>query len=310
MPNETDRTVAVVGLGRMGRAMAERLAGTGFELRVWNRTRARAEGLPRARPCESPRDAASGAALVVTSLADDAAVRAAVLGDDGVLAGMGPNAVHVSTSTISPGLARTLADAHATAARVFLAAPVLGRPDAAARGELTWLLGGDEAAVARAQPALAALGRTTLRMGDAYQALLTKLVANFLIAGTIELLAEATALGDKAGVAPQALVDALSQTLLGSPAVKTYGARIASGAYQPAGFAVPLGLKDVDLALAAGRELRVPLPAATVVREHLVSALARGREAWDWSAVATVVRESAGLSPTGAGPHQDRRPDT
>ena len=297
MNSQTGERVAVVGLGRMGRAMAERLAAAGNELRVWNRTRSRADGLDGARACGSPREAATGAAVVVTALADDTATRDVVLGADGVLAGLGSGAVHVSTSTISPALARVLAEAHAAAERAFVAAPVLGRPDAAARGELTLLVGGDDASVARAQPVLAVLGRATLRMGDAFQALLTKVVANFLLAGTIELLAEATALGEKGGVAPAALVDALSQTLLGSPAFKTYGARIATGAYQPAGFAVPLGLKDVELALAAGRELRVPLPAAGVVREHLVSTLARGREAWDWSSLATVVREDAGLPP-------------
>jgi 3-hydroxyisobutyrate dehydrogenase-like beta-hydroxyacid dehydrogenase len=297
MTSETGEKVAVVGLGRMGRAMAERLAGAGNALRVWNRTRSRADGVDGARVCGSPREAATGAAIVVTALADDTATRDVVLGDDGVLAGLGSGAVHVSTSTISPALARALAEAHAAAGRAFVAAPVLGRPDAAARGELTLLVGGDEAAVARAQPVLAILGRATLRMGDAFQALLTKVVANFLLAGTIELLAEATALGEKAGLAPAVLVDALSQTLLGSPAFNSYGARIATAAYQPAGFAVPLGLKDVELALAAGRELRVPLPAAGVVREHLVSTLARGREAWDWSALATVVREDAGLPP-------------
>jgi 3-hydroxyisobutyrate dehydrogenase-like beta-hydroxyacid dehydrogenase len=274
--------------------MAQRLAGAGFDVRAWNRTRARADGLQGVRPFESPREAASGAAIVVSSLADDTAVREVVLGDAGVLAGLG-DAVHVSTSTISPGLARALAEAHGAAGRAFVAAPVLGRPDAAARGELTLLVGADDAAVARAQPVLAALGRATLRMGDASQALLTKVIANFLIAGTIELLAEATTLAEKAGVAPRALVDALSQTVLGSPVVKTYGERIAAATYEPAGFAVPLGLKDVELALAAGRELRVPLPAAGVVREHLVSALARGREAWDWSSLASVVREDAGL---------------
>ena len=301
MISERGERVAVVGLGRMGRAMAERLVAAGVELRVWNRTRARADGLDGARACGSPREATTGAAVVVSALADDAATRDVVLGDDGVLAGLDGGAVHISTSTISPALARALGEAHAAAGQAFVAAPVLGRPDAAARGELTLLVGGDDAAVARAQPVLAILGRVTLRMGDAFQALLTKVIANFLLAGTIELLAEATALGEKGGIAPAALVDALSQTLLGSAAFKGYGARIAAAAYQPAGFAVPLGLKDVELALGAGRELRVPLPAAGVVREHLVSTLARGRETWDWSSLATVVREDAGLPPLGGG---------
>jgi len=307
MTSKTSGPVAVVGLGRMGRAMAERLVGAGFELHVWNRTPARTVGLDGACVCGSPREAAAGADVVVTSLADDAATRLVVLGDDGVLAGLGGGAVHVSTSTISPGLARVQAEAHASAGRAFLAAPVLGRPDAAARGELTLLVGGDDDAVARARSVLAVLGRATLRMGDAFQAALTKVIANFLIAGTIELVSEATVLGEKAGLAPAALVDALSQTVVASPIFKGYGARIAAGVYEPAGFATPLGLNDVELALAAGRDLRVPLPAAGVVREHLVSALARGREAWDWSSLATVVRENAGLPPIGSRPGPDDR---
>jgi 3-hydroxyisobutyrate dehydrogenase-like beta-hydroxyacid dehydrogenase len=289
-------TLGFVGLGRMGRQMAERLAGAGFRLQVWNRTRARAEGLPGARVCDSPREAAAGAGIVVSSLADDASVRAVVLGEDGVLTGLDEGAVHVSTSTISPDLARALADAHGARSRAFLACPVLGRPEAAGRGELTLLPGGDESALARARPALELMGRTQLRMGDAYQAMLTKIIANFMLAGTIELLAEATALGEKGGIAPSDLARTLSETVLGSPAVKSYGTRIASADYEPAGFAVPLGLKDVNLALSAGLALRVPLPALGVVREHLIGALARGRESWDWSALASVVRDDAGLS--------------
>jgi 3-hydroxyisobutyrate dehydrogenase-like beta-hydroxyacid dehydrogenase len=287
--------VGFVGLGRMGRGMAGRLLAAGFPLRVWNRTRARAEELRGARVCESPREAAAGVRIVVSSLADDAAVRAVVLGDDGVLAGLEEGSIHVSTSTISPGLARALADAHRDARRLFVACPVLGRPEAAALGELTLFLGGDDAALDAAMPVLEALGTVQHRMGDAFQALLTKVIANFLLAGTVELLAEATALGEKGGIAPAELVRTLSQTVVGSPAFKSYGARIAAGQYQPAGFVVALGLKDVELALASGRELRVPLPAVGVVREHLVGALARGRESWDWSALATVVRDDAGL---------------
>jgi 3-hydroxyisobutyrate dehydrogenase-like beta-hydroxyacid dehydrogenase len=177
--------------------------------------------------------------------------------------------------------------------------PVLGRPDAAGRGELWILTGGDEAAVARAAPVLACLGQGQIAVGSARQAALAKLAANFMIAGTIELLAEATTLGEKGGIAPAALVDLLSRTLFGSPIVKGYGARIAAGQFRPAGFPVPLGLKDVELALEAGRDLRAPLPVAGLARDHLIGALARGRADWDWGALATVVREAAGLPPGG-----------
>jgi 3-hydroxyisobutyrate dehydrogenase-like beta-hydroxyacid dehydrogenase len=293
---DESKTVAVVGLGRMGQQMAARLAANGFSLRVWNRTPGRADGLAKARVCASPEEAAAGASIVLTSLADDAAVREVVLGAHGVLAGLGAEAVHLGTSTISVRLARELAAAHAAAGRTFMATPVLGRPDAAGRGELWILTGGDPAALARAQPVLTVLGRGQVPLGDAPQAMLGKLLANFMIAGTLELIAEATTLGEKGGIAPAALVGMLTDTLFGSPIVKGYGPRLAAGQYLPAGFTVPLGLKDAELALEAARELRAPLPAAAIVRDHLIGAMARGRESWDWSALATAVREAAGLA--------------
>jgi 3-hydroxyisobutyrate dehydrogenase-like beta-hydroxyacid dehydrogenase len=280
--------------------MAARLGGAGWALRVWNRTRSRAEGLPDAQVCESPREAAAGADLALSSLADDRAVREVVLGPDGVAAGLPAGGVHVGSSTISLRLAGELAEAHAARGQLFVAAPVLGRPDAAGRGELWILTGGDDAAIARAVPALACLGQGQVHLGAPRQAMLGKLLANFMIAGTIELLAEATTLGEKGGIAPAALIDLLTKTLFGSPIVKGYGARIASGQFRPAGFAVPLGLKDVELALEAGHDLKAALPVASVARDHLIGALARGRADWDWGALATVVREMAGLDP-GAG---------
>ncbi len=289
------KVIAFVGLGQMGRQMATRLGTAGWALRVWNRTRSRAEGLPNAQVCESAREAAAGADLVLSSLADDRAVREVVLGLDGVIAGLAPGGLHVGLSTISLRLTGELAEAHATRGQQFVAAPVLGRPDAAARGALWILTGGDDAAIALATPALASLGQGQIRLGQPRQAMLAKLLANFMMAGTIELLAEATTLGEKGGIAPQALIDLLSQTLFGSPVVKGYGDRIAAGQFRPAGFAVPLGLKDVELALEASHDLQAPLPAANVVRDHLIGAMARGRADWDWGALATVVREAAGL---------------
>jgi 3-hydroxyisobutyrate dehydrogenase-like beta-hydroxyacid dehydrogenase len=289
------KTIAFIGLGQMGRQMAERLGSGGLPLRVWNRTRARADGLPNAQVLASPREAAAGADLVLSSLADDRAVREVALGADGLCAGLPAGGVHVGTSTISLRLAAELDEAHAARGQRFVAAPVLGRPDAAGRGELWILTGGDEAAIARAAPALARLGQGQIHLGAPRQAMLAKILANFMIAGTIELLAEATTLGEKGGIAPQALVDLLTRTLFGSPIVKGYGGRIASGQFRPAGFAVPLGLKDVELALEAAHDLQAPLPVAGVAREHLIAALAHGRADWDWGALATALREAANL---------------
>jgi 3-hydroxyisobutyrate dehydrogenase-like beta-hydroxyacid dehydrogenase len=291
--------VAFIGLGQMGRQMAERLARAGVPLRVWNRTRSRADGLPNAQVFDSPREAAAGAELVLTSLADDRAVREVVMGSGGVIAGLPAGGIHVGTSTISLRLTSELGEAHASRGQQYVAAPVLGRPEAAGRGELWILTGGEEAAIERAARAFASLGQGQIHLGRPRQAMLAKLLANFMIAGTIELLAEATTLGEKGGIAPEALVDLLTKTLFASPIVKGYGGRIAAGQYRPAGFAVPLGLKDVELALEAAHDLQAPLPAAGLTRVHLIGALARGRADWDWGALATVVREAAGLDAGG-----------
>jgi 3-hydroxyisobutyrate dehydrogenase-like beta-hydroxyacid dehydrogenase len=239
----------------------------------------------------------------MSSLADDTAVRAVVLGDRGIIAGLPKGGVHLGASTISLRLTRELTEAHAAAGTTFVASPVLGRPEAAARGELWVLTGGEEGALSRARPILTRLSQGEIHLGQPSQAMLGKLIANFMIAGTIELLAEVLTLGEKGGIPAADVVGLLTQTLFGCPAVKGYGSRIAAGEYQPAGFALPLGLKDVELALESGHELRVPLPVAAVTRDHLIAALARGRDGWDWSGLASAVREAAGLEAVASPAH-------
>ncbi len=285
--------VAVVGLGNMGRAMARRLAGAGFRVRGWNRTRR--DAVPGVTICASLREATTGAAYVVTSLADDAAVAEVVLGDGGLLEVMEEQATHIGTSTISHGLASELAQVHTGRRRAFVAAPILGRPEAIDAGQAWLVLGGTADAIAPCQPLFAAISRGQTVMGQAPHALLGKICANFFLASTIEILGEASALGEKGGVPPALMMELFSATLLGSPATKTYASRIAEGNYRESGFRLPLGLKDLGLALDAGTDLRVPLPVADVVRGHLLEAMARGREAWDWSTIAAVAREAAGL---------------
>jgi 3-hydroxyisobutyrate dehydrogenase-like beta-hydroxyacid dehydrogenase len=287
--------VAVVGLGAMGRAMAERLLSRGYELRVWNRTRARTQGLA-APVCESPADAARGAEVVMTSLSDDDAVSEVLLGERGLLQGLDDGAVHVGTSTISHALATTLVRIHAEHRRPYLSAPVVGRPEAAANGQLVMLAGGEESLHECCRPLFDDLARRVVRFSNAPTANLAKIVVNTMIGGTIELLGEVMALGEKGGIAPSDTVDLLIGTLFDCPAVATYGRRIAAEQFEPAGFRLALGLKDLELALSAGDELRAPLPAANVVRDHLLAAMATGREDIDWSGLTTVVRAEAGLS--------------
>ena len=290
-------SVAFLGLGSMGLPMARNLVRAGFDVRVWNRTAARAREIPDARSAPTPGAACAGAGFAVSMLADDAAVEATVLGPDGVLGGLEKGAVHAGASTISVALCRRLADAHAAKGVGYVAAPVFGRPDSAAAKQLWIIPGGATADVDRCAGIFAALGQGTFPMGSAPQASLAKLLGNFMIAGTIEMLGEALATAEKAELDPSRFLAMLTGTLFGAPVVRRYGQMVADTAFEPAGFQLALGLKDVNLALGAGEELRVPLPLASLVRERMLEALARGRAGFDWAGFASVIREAAGLEP-------------
>src|ERR1700687_674493 len=246
-------TVAFIGLGRMGRAMAANLVSAGVTVRTWNRTTGKAT--PGAVECASAREAAAGAHFAVTMLADDAAVQVVVLGENGLLRGLREGAVHCGMSTISVALSRRLDDAHKAAKQQYVAAPVFGRPDAAEARKLSIVCGGDEAAVAQCRPLFEAMGQATYPVGAAAHASLTKLCGNFMIASVIEMYGEALALGEKAGLDPTRLAETLTAILFaGGPIPKGYGARIAATQFEPAGFSMPLGYKDGSLVLRAAGE--------------------------------------------------------
>ena len=298
----TDReTLAFLGLGQMGAPMARNLAAAGFTVRVWNRTAARAGQIEGGVACATPKAAAEGAGMVITMLADDSAVESVTFGSDGLLAGLAAGGLHLGMSTISVALSRRLTETHTAARRQFVAAPVFGRPEAAAAAKLWIVPGGAAADLARAAPVFQALGQGVFPMPTAFQANLAKLLGNFLIGATVEALGEALAVAEKGGLDPERLLAMLTGTIFGSPIVIGYGGRIARTEFVPAGFALPLGLKDVNLALAAANELQAPLPLATLVRERLMTALERGRAHYDWGGFASVIREAAGLPERRAG---------
>jgi 3-hydroxyisobutyrate dehydrogenase-like beta-hydroxyacid dehydrogenase len=291
-----EMVVAFVGLGQMGRGMVSSLARHRIRLRVWDRTPAKAQALADvAEVCATPRQAVAGAPFVMTSLPNDPVVQEMTFGAQGFAEAMAPDAVHLGTSTISWKLGQLLDESHRQRGTHYVGSPVLGRPDAAEQGQLWVLAGGEPEIVARCRDIWDAIGQGTLEAGTAAQAHLVKIIANFMIANTIELLGEALALGDKGGIAPARLVDMLGRTIVGSPVMRGYGARIARGDYEPAGFRLELGLKDVSLALAAAEELRAPLPLASLVHDHMIEAIARGRGHQDWSALAAMAQEAAGL---------------
>jgi 3-hydroxyisobutyrate dehydrogenase-like beta-hydroxyacid dehydrogenase len=289
--------VGIIGLGRMGSAIARRLIKAGHDVTVYNRTRSRAEPLAAegAVIADSPAGASAGEATI-TMLADDAAVEAVVLGDDSVLQGLPKDAVHISMSTITVALSEELAAAHRAVGQRYLAAPVFGRPDAAAAGKLFIVVGGEADVIARCQPLFDAVGQKTFVIGDTPPwANLVKLGGNFLIASMIESVGEAVALMRKSGVDPHRFIDIMTDSLFAAPIYRTYGELIVEQRFQPPGFAMPLGLKDIRSVLAAAETQRVPMPAASLVRDHFISGIARGGEGLDWSALARVAAQDAGL---------------
>ncbi|HEX2451605.1 MAG TPA: NAD(P)-dependent oxidoreductase [Gemmatimonadales bacterium] len=291
-------SVAVLGLGAMGAAIARNIVAAGFPVTVWNRTPARARGISGAQFAATPAAACARADVAVSMLADDRAVEEVVFAADGMIGALRPGSCHVGMSTISVALARRLMAAHEAAGQRYVAAPVFGRPEAAAARQLWVVAGGADADIERVAPILEAIGQGTFRVGDAPQASLAKLLGNFLIAASIEMLGEALATAEKAGLEPQRFLDLLTGTLFGAPVIKRYGQIVADTAFEPAGFRLPLGLKDLGLVLDAGEELRAPLPLASLIQARLLTALARDRGHYDWSGLASVIREEVGLPPT------------
>jgi 3-hydroxyisobutyrate dehydrogenase-like beta-hydroxyacid dehydrogenase len=286
-----------IGLGHMGRAMATRLLEAGHEVTVYNRSRSKAEALRTrgARVADRVADACEVDA-VITMVADDAAIESIVFGADGVLAHLPRGSIHVSSSSISVAMARRLDQAHERSSQGLVAAPVLGRPEAAEAGKLFVLAAGPHGRLVRVEPVFAAIGQRTFEVSDRPElALLVKLSCNFLTASVIEAVGEAMALVEKSGLDPHRYLEIVTSTLFGAPAYKTYGELIAERHFEPAEFAASLGEKDIRLVLEAAESLRVPMPVASLLRDRFLSLLARFGDQLDWSALGGLAARDAGL---------------
>jgi 3-hydroxyisobutyrate dehydrogenase-like beta-hydroxyacid dehydrogenase len=294
--------IGFIGLGRMGAGMAANLVKAGHTVTVFNRSADKAVPLVAlgAVAAESVARACGGTA-VLSMLADDHALESVAFGPGGIVAALPPGALHISCSTLSVAVSRRLAQAHADAGQVYVAAPVFGRPEAAAAAKLFVVAAGAPDAVAGAMDLLNAISQRVFVMSETPEAAnLIKLSGNFLIAAMLESLGEAMALVGKAGIDLHEYLEMLTSTLFGAPVYRLYGGFIADRKFEPAGFAAPLGLKDVRLALAAGEELRVPLPLASLLRDRFLTLLAQGGEELDWSAIAQLAaRDAGGASPFG-----------
>src|SRR5260370_160348 len=289
--------VGLTGLGLMGSGMARNLLRAGHEVVVFNRSREKAEalGADGAGVADTPAVVCSVSEAVMTMLADDHAVEQVVVGENGIAPALPASAIHISCSTISIALARRLAAEHGRRGQRYLSGHVFGRPDAAESKKLLVIAAGPADVVEHCRPLFDAIGRQTFVVGsDPSQANAVKLCGNFMIAATLEAFGEAYAALRKADVGPHTFLDVMS-TLFGSPVYANYGRLIADEKFEPAGFALRLGLKDTRLVLEAAEEYAAPMPLASLIRDNFLSAMAHGQADQDWSSVTRVAARNAGL---------------
>lgn len=288
--------VGFIGLGTMGKPMAANLIKAGFSLKVWNRSQAQVQDLVAlgAEAAKGPGDFTE-VDVLVSMLSDDATVQSVIV-DGGAQASLKAGAIHLNMATISLALAQSLAASHQQQGLGYVAAPVLGRVNVAEAGMLNILAAGQGEHLAKVAPLLDAMGQKTWHFGDQpAQANVVKLAANFCLASAIETLGEASALVQAHGGSGSGFIQMLTSTLFAAPAYQNYGAMIAEQRYQPAGFKLSLGLKDVRLALEAGEAGQVPMPFASTMKDNFLDAMAQGDGDLDWAALAKVAARRAGL---------------
>jgi 3-hydroxyisobutyrate dehydrogenase-like beta-hydroxyacid dehydrogenase len=278
--------------------MARNLIKAGHRLVVYNRTHSRAEELRAlgAVVAATPGEAATGVEVLITMLADDNAVEDSLFGPGRALQALSARAVHVGMSTISVALSRRLVSAHREKQQQYMAAPVFGRPDAAAAGKLFIVAAGPAKEITRCQPLFDAMGQKTFVVDEEPpSANIVKLTGNFLITTAIESLAEAVAVVRKSKVDADKFLEIITSTIFAAPIFKNYGAMIAKNQFEPAGFKLPLGLKDNRLILALAEEAAAPMPMASLIHDRFLAAMAQGLSDEDWSAIARISFRNAGL---------------
>jgi len=290
--------IGFLGLGKMGAAIATNLVRAGHNVAVWNRTPEKARPLIEAGAtlAVTPKEVATGRDVVVSMLADDAVVDGVMSGEAGILAGLAAGALHISMSTIAVATADNLAAQHAEHRQRFVAAPVFGRPEAAAAAKLFVVAAGDPSDLQRAKPLFVAMSQRVFHVGEKPSAAnLVKLCGNFMILSAIEAMAEAMTLAQKGGVPKATLLEVLTGTLFDAPVFRTYGAVLVEEKFRPAGFAAPLGLKDMRLVGQAAEKERVPMPLLSLLRDHLLQTIANEGEDIDWSGIGRSIAGNAAL---------------
>ena len=290
--------IGFFGLGQMGAGMAANLLRAGHEVTVWNRSPEKAKPLVAqgAVSARTPREAASERDIVMSMLGDDAALEQVVLGNDGLLEGLARGALHISSSTIAVATADRMAELHAEHGLRFLSAPVFGRPEAAAAAKLFVVAAGTQSDFAAASALFPAISQKVFYIGEKpSSANLVKLCGNFTILAAIEAFAEAMTLAQKGGVTKKQFLEVMTGSLFDTPVYRNYGAALAEDRYKPAGFAAPLGLKDMRLVGQSAEALRVPMPVLNVLRDHLLQTIGAEGEDIDWSGIGRTIARNGGL---------------
>jgi 3-hydroxyisobutyrate dehydrogenase-like beta-hydroxyacid dehydrogenase len=290
--------VGFIGLGRMGRGMAARILDAGHDLAIYDRIPAQlAElGAAGATVAVSVADVARGRELIISMLPHDEALASLVFSDGGLLESMPRGMIHMPMGTHGIGIIRRLTKAHTEAGHTLVAGHVLGRPDLAATGQLSLVPGGPAEALARLQPIFDVLGKRTFPAGEEPQsATAVKIAHNFVLGCAIEVMGEGMSLVRKYGVQPGLFYQVLTEGLFGAPAYEVYGKIIVDEAYDQVGASVQIGLKDANLALAAGEAANVPLPSANVMRDRLLGAIAHGDGELDWAVMAREQARASGI---------------
>jgi 3-hydroxyisobutyrate dehydrogenase-like beta-hydroxyacid dehydrogenase len=286
-----DMKVGFIGTGIMGAPMAMNILKAGHRLVAYNRTPEKARALVEAGAtfAVSPQDI--GDVDVLITIVSDGAVEEALAFDGGLIDRLPKDCIHVSSTTVGIGTTRRPAEAHGKRGRIYVAAPVLGRAvDMAPAGKLFVIAAGPAEGLARCAPLFSAVGRRTFEFGpDPVTATAVKLAINFLIAAAIEAMSEAFVLSEQYSVKRSDFYEFMTNTLFTAPPHKSYGKLIDRDTYAPANFVVPLGLKDVGLALDAAEKVNLAMPLANVARDHLIQAIARGYADEDWAVVARVI---------------------
>lgn len=284
--------IGMIGLGNMGRPIAENVMKAGYKLTVYNRTKEKAAELLEkgAVYAETPRKAAENADIVLSMLADDDAVTDVTFGADGIIAGLSENGIHISMSTISAALSEQLSAAHSSRGQAFIAAPVLGRPDAAANADLRIIIAGPKEAKKTAEPLFKSVGQQVFDAGEeAKTANAAKISTNFLLVSMLEALSESFLLAEQYGLEQKQFLE-IANSLFRSPVYENYGTIMAEQKFEPAGFKMKLGLKDTNLALAAAEKVSLHLPLAELAKSHFEHGIENGLGELDWAALIKCVK--------------------